>query len=283
MNMKIGFVLLHYNNVEVTKTAVQYIQRLSNGYQVQIIIVDNCSPNKSGGELKELYKDLNNIYVILNEENAGFAKGNNIGYLYAKSIGCDTIVVMNSDVFIKDFGFCKKLENEIRKRNAHIIAPRIIGKNGDQNPHRDYRIKTFSVLRIFLYNIVLSIVYMIPILNRKIALLLNKKNKVMPSKQADKIWAPHGSCVIYTKQWIEREDIAFLPVTFMYFEEDILAEYISKKKYSIQGSKELIVYHVEDASVDSVSSTAVDKKRFVSKCMVLSVASFLKMRLFNIY
>lgn len=278
--MKIGFALLHYNNIMVTKTAVEYLQKLNCHEQIQIIIVDNCSPNGSGEALIELYKASNNVHVILNTENIGFAKGNNIGYLYAKNIGCDAIVVMNSDVFIKDFGFCEKLEARIAEESAYIIAPRIIGKCGDQNPFRKHRIRTRSVLRILGYNLVISCVYKIPTLNEKVAVMLNKRKnrKVAHQRQENEIWAPHGSCIVYTKKWIEKENIAFVPITFMYFEEDILAEYISKRKYKIEYAKELIVYHMEDASIDSISSISVDKRRFISSCMVSSIASFLKFR-----
>lgn len=283
--MKIGFTLLHYNNIIVTKTAVQYLQKLNCDVQIEIIIVDNCSPNKSGTELLELYKTSNNIHVILNKENIGFAKGNNIGYSYAKSIGCDTIVVMNSDVFIKDLEFCRKLEKRVTEESAYVIAPRIIGKCGNQNPYRIHRIKTLSVLRILGYNLAISCVYRIPILNETIAIMLNKRkhSKYMSPKQEGEIWAPHGSCVIYTKKWIEKEDIAFVPITFMYFEEDILAEYISKRKYKIEYVQDLMVYHMEDASIDSLSSKSVSKRRFISRCMVLSTTSFLKFRIHKKY
>lgn len=49
-----------------------------------IIIVDNCSPNGSGKQLEKMYSKCINITVIINEENQGFAKGNNLGYQYIK-------------------------------------------------------------------------------------------------------------------------------------------------------------------------------------------------------
>lgn len=48
-----------------------------------------------------------------------------------------------------------------------------------------------------------------------------------------KDFVPHGSCIIFNKKWIEKEDFAFVPITFLYYEEEILYSYIKKNKYSM--------------------------------------------------
>lgn len=52
--------------------------------KVSIVIVDNASANGTGRELQQLYQGAENIYVILNPENLGFARGNNVGFEFAK-------------------------------------------------------------------------------------------------------------------------------------------------------------------------------------------------------
>ena len=95
--MKIAFSLLHYNNMQVTEAAVSYLQKLDGIDACEILIVDNCSPNGSGIELKKKYAEFPNIHVILNDKNGGFAYGNNIGYSFAKeNLRCDIIAVMNN-------------------------------------------------------------------------------------------------------------------------------------------------------------------------------------------
>lgn len=284
--MRIGFTLLHYNNIEVTKCAVKYINELNYKDRTLIVIVDNCSPNGSGKELEEFYKGSDNIHVLLNTENVGFAKGNNVGYLYAKSLGCDTIVVMNSDVFIEDKYFCRTLENLLSKQETDVIAPRIVTENGDQNPFREDRLRNINVIGILIYNICLSVLYKLPKANGFVSSLLDKRQERIKkikrghdSESKKKIWAPHGSCVIYTDNWICKEDAAFLPYTFMYMEEDILAEYIYEKKYKICYAEDLKVYHAEDASVNSAKKTSLSKRKFISACMVSSSIELLKIRL----
>lgn len=279
--MKIAFTLLHYNNIEVTKEAIDYLKRLNNSNDVKIIVVDNCSPNKSGELLREIYCGEKNIHVIINKENSGFAKGNNIAYTYAKKIGCEIIVVMNSDVFIKEHDFCARLENIVRREKSEIIAPKIIGVCGNQNPFRTERLSTRKALQMLAYNVFLSVIYEIPGINELVAKKLDERKKVEHNnskRNEEQIWAAHGSCVIYTKEWIENEDFAFVPGTFMYFEEDILAEYVAKKHYRIVYKKEVEVFHMEDASVNASSNNSLQKRRFICKNMVQSISLFLKNR-----
>ena len=76
MQSKIVFVILHYCAVQSTIDAVESIRKYSS---TEIVIVDNASPDKSGFELLRKYSHAPNIYVILNQSNEGFARGNNIG------------------------------------------------------------------------------------------------------------------------------------------------------------------------------------------------------------
>ena len=85
MNESVYFVILHYQTVSETTQCVSSIINNIEYDNKHIIIVDNSSPNKSGTYLKEYYKYDKNIEVIINKENLGFAKGNNIGYAYARN------------------------------------------------------------------------------------------------------------------------------------------------------------------------------------------------------
>ena len=65
------------------------------------MIVDNGSSNNSGKLIDSKYKDMSNIHVILLKDNLGFAKGNNIGFQYAKKeLNCDFICMLNNDTIL---------------------------------------------------------------------------------------------------------------------------------------------------------------------------------------
>ena len=106
--MEISFVVLHYQDLETTNECVNNICQLKKSTDVNIVIVDNNSPNNSGLELKNTYSNSKNIHVLCNPVNEGFAKGNNLGYSYAKNeLQSKIIVVMNNDVMIIQHNFIR--------------------------------------------------------------------------------------------------------------------------------------------------------------------------------
>ncbi|HPT59922.1 MAG TPA: glycosyltransferase family 2 protein [Fervidobacterium sp.] len=95
------FVVLNYIDYEMTTRAVQNIVKSVTGYQnYGVLIVDNCSPNGSYEVLKERFVDIDNVFVIKNEKNEGYAKGNNFGakYIERRFRNCKYIAIMNPDV-----------------------------------------------------------------------------------------------------------------------------------------------------------------------------------------
>lgn len=95
------FVVLNYIDYEMTSRAVQNIKKSVTGYQdYGVLIVDNCSPNSSYEILKGRFMDINNVFVIKNEKNEGYAKGNNFGvrYIEQRFKNCKYIAIMNPDV-----------------------------------------------------------------------------------------------------------------------------------------------------------------------------------------
>lgn len=279
--MKIAYTLLHYNNTAVTREAVRWLLEQKRADEIEIIIVDNASPNNSGVALRQDYAGQAHIHVLLNSENVGFAKGNNLGYRFARDeLHCDTVVVMNNDVFIKDSCFTEKLADAVSENDADILAPVIQGRDGNQNPLRFAPVGNKKVLKLLVYNAALSVAYRIPGIRTSVASYLNRRVKTRAGTKCNTSGriVPHGACVIYTPSWVQKEECAFLPCTFMYFEEDILAEYCQQKDYKIVYRAELEVHHVEDASVDYSKSSSVDKRKFIATNMTKSIWQLVKMR-----
>ena len=94
---RFGFVVLHYCTLDMTKKCIAAIQEKMAQTDYEIVVVDNASGNGTGKELAECYKNTEHVTVLLSEENLGFAKGNNLGYVYAReNLHCDFICVMRS-------------------------------------------------------------------------------------------------------------------------------------------------------------------------------------------
>ena len=261
----ICFVVLHYQNLDVTHTCISYLRKLRGILNEHIIIVDNGSPNGTGLSLKREYEEDSVISVIISRENLGFAKGNNLGYDYAKNIlGAELIVVMNSDVYIKDEDFIRKLYSAKNdNKNIAIAAPDIINRQGCHcNPMIIPPISRNSIVKIWRESFIRYILYSVPIINKKLWVRAQKKefwekeNRVGWDHDISDI-VPDGSCIIYFPNWVRKEEFAFVPITFMYAEEHILYEYLKHNEYESIYLHCLQVFHMEGATTGTLTKSNI--------------------------
>jgi GT2 family glycosyltransferase/glycosyltransferase involved in cell wall biosynthesis len=94
---KISIVLITYNNLEYTKSCVESIFSYSRYPNLQLIVVDNHSQDGTIEYLRELQSRKSNVQVIFNQENKGFAGGNNVGLKVADG---EYIVFLNNDTVV---------------------------------------------------------------------------------------------------------------------------------------------------------------------------------------
>ncbi|MGO5325747.1 glycosyltransferase family 2 protein [Collinsella sp. LCP19S3_C6] len=101
MSRSLSIIVLVYNSAEDAQVCVDKL--LSFEFPLQVVIVDNCSPDGSFVALKERYKDSQRVDVIQTDVNRGYSAGNNCGIRYAmERYGSDSVAVMNPDVLIPD-------------------------------------------------------------------------------------------------------------------------------------------------------------------------------------
>lgn len=282
----ICFIILHYMVKEETIKCVDSIMNRETE-NIRIIIVDNYSPNNSGKELFDLYQDNEFVDVLLHNENAGFANGNNIGYSYTKEkYNPDFMIIMNNDVELDSDNFYQKLYSIYEDEKFQILGPDIYSTTYElhQSPKR---------LSHYTYEEVLNLHQKFE-RNRKESFLLKlkvwlKSNDFLRSfvyqsrtkrKSIDfsKIYynVPlHGSCVIYSKDYIEKEEYAFYPGTFFYYETEILDYICDKKGYKTIYYPELKVLHHQNVSTNVVYDNMMKKTLFANKCNFDSTGVFL--------
>ncbi len=92
---KIATILLNYNGYADTMAAIESIR--SSSVPVDIVLVDNASPNGDGVRFQ---RELSDVKLILSDENLGFSGGNNLGIAYALENGYEFIVLLNNDTVI---------------------------------------------------------------------------------------------------------------------------------------------------------------------------------------
>ncbi|MFJ5964372.1 glycosyltransferase [Bacillus sp. NPDC093026] len=95
MKGKTSIVMLTYNELHLTKKCIDSIKQHTPSEQYELIIVDNASTDGT----KEYIRELEDVIVIENEENQGFAKGCNQG---AKRATGDSILFLNNDTMVTE-------------------------------------------------------------------------------------------------------------------------------------------------------------------------------------
>lgn len=258
-------MILHYKVADVTEKCVDCL--LQQKYEkFHVIILDNASDNGSFEYLCSKYKGYENVELLALERNFGFAKANDVGYIIAKhKYNADMIVIMNNDVMITDFSFCKKLDEYSKKEEFDIMGPDIVNLDGrHQNPNRQCVIGKNAVSKaIFVTRCKLAANVLLHgiIRGRKTGVIANAQQN---SKEEQNV-PLHGSCLIFNKSFIEQHEFAFYPETFLYGEEEILYYFAQREGLKLLYQPQLSVCHQEDAATNSVLSSRKEKRIFELK------------------
>lgn len=273
---KFSFIILHYEAFNETVECVNSIEKNVNYDNYSIVIVDNNSPNRSGNLLKETYSSKRNVFVILNDENSGFAKGNNIGYEFAKkNLKADFVACINNDTIIRDSNFINSVIKLYDLNEFHIMGPDIITIDGiHQNP---YKLRAINLNEIYDYiknyrkNIIKDLLKMKIRSNKvlkNIYKMFNRSKTIIPNeyyKVEQENIVLHGAALIYSPLYIIEEDYAFYPDTFMYGEEQILYHICVIKGYKMIYNPITSIVHKEDGSTDYVLKNNAAKLKFIYK------------------
>lgn len=277
MLRKIVFVILHYRMPDLTRACIESITRLDKGREAKIVVVDNGSPDGSGQLLKQLYEDKENVKVLLLEENAGFANGNNLGYRYAREkLKAECIIVTNNDVLFHQKQFLSILQKKIEQRTEAVIGPDIVTPEGShQNPFR-VKLRTLPEVNkaIVVKNVFLFYFYLKKLLHleKRIHILEKLFDKKSELRRKSINWEEEqrnivlqGACLIFLPEYVRAEEDAFCRETFMYGEEEILADFCQKKGYQMIYTPQLCVTHLDGRTTGSYFETSVEKQIFIYK------------------
>ncbi len=279
---KIDFaiVVLHYQTLEMTKLCIWALQNTFIDKNFKIVLVDNASPNQTGKELINLYKDCKNIKVLLSSENLGFANGNNLGYRFVQeNYDTDFVAVINNDLLITQRDFFTKASEIYKEQPYWVLGPDIysLKANIHQNPTRiseltlpqleDIKRTTKFIIKHYNLYVLRQILGKLKskILKKKI----NLQNDLYQNSQVNPVL--QGACYVYSKDFMKKRNNAFNPETFMYFEEEILAHEVIDAGGKLIYSPLLNCIHLEDVSSDSVFGKGKKQEIWKHKNMLKSM------------
>ena len=142
--IKLGAVVLNYINYYDTIDCVESLLN-QKAIEMELVIVDNASPNNAFEILTEKYKNNSRISILKAPTNLGFAKGNNLGIRYAiEKLGCSDIFILNSDTILLEDNVCVEMMNEYRK-GVGLINPICVDVNKKFKSHMEDLRKIYSL------------------------------------------------------------------------------------------------------------------------------------------
>lgn len=239
---KTAIVILNYKSYELTIRLVKLIKTGSVlSKDDEIIVIDNNSPNESGTKLQEVANALGFI-LLISESNKGYSAGNNIGLKYAYFNGFEYALILNNDIeFHSDQTILiDTLTKMFEQSDIAIVSPIILSNEKKIVPHFT-RYPTFFNLSL-LYPFYRILDYF-------------SKGK----DETQKLYKPSGCCMMVRLDHMNKIDYLD-EKTFLYSEEDILAEKLRALKLSIYSCKEVKVIHNHSKTV----KTSFNKKHIMN-------------------
>lgn len=252
---EILIIAVIYNTYSETINFLKSIE--SQNYKfIKVNLVDNSEIPDSTFEKKLAAFKINIVY-LKSPKNLGYFGGAKYGLnvFLEKNDLPKFIIVCNVDVEIKQKGFFEKLSEIQIDSDSGVIAPAIISKRWktDSNPKiiaRYSRKKMNFFLFIssnrLIHNFYTALSYFkknLKFISSNI--IASNRNK---SKYANKnIYAPHGSFIIFYKQFFEKGG-TLNHISFLFGEEIFIAETARKLDLKVVYKPELIVSDSEHAS-----------------------------------
>jgi GT2 family glycosyltransferase len=253
-----------YNSYPKTLQFVESVHRCF-GSGIKLILVDNSEISPDSFFTRKINShDL--IIYIKTEKNLGYFHGAELGLMHF--LGHDPhyphwIMVCNVDITFETPSFLEHLTTFENNSDLGVIAPAIISNhwNTDLNP---FRLSRISLKKLYFYKIIYS-----NILFHNGYVLLHFVKKFMKGIfqwtlasgnviSNQKIYAPHGSCIIFNKKYFERGG-TLNHISFLFGEEIFVGETAKRLDLNILYVPELQVRHYEHSSIGNFISSKINK------------------------
>ena len=262
---KIVFVVLHYETLDDTKKCIDSLLKYLQDPRVQVVAVDNGSPNGKLQTIAPEYAGYEQIHFVYSEENLGFARGNNLGFRYAKqTLGAELIILANNDLVFEQEDFVEILARRQAETGFDVAGPKILslvdGKNQNPVGVQYHGLKDVNK-RIFKDSVLAFLC------NFNLDTFVQKLfAKEIPELQYEPgmEFQLHGACMFFAGKFIARYD-GLCDRTFMYGEENILKYMTVRDGMTMVYLEDVTVYHKEGSSTGQIYGKGKAKRKFYYK------------------
>ncbi len=121
----ISLVILNYNGREVLEKCLASVFRVDYP-SFSVIVVDN---NSADGSLEAAKTKFSKAVFIKNEQNRGFASGNNIGIRFSLERGADYVLLLNNDTEVASDFLTSLVAVSEENKKVGILSPVIFKGN----------------------------------------------------------------------------------------------------------------------------------------------------------
>lgn len=255
-----------YNSYPETIRFVESIDHcFDNG--VKLILVDNSEiiPDSFFTERIQTYDFITYLKAGI---NLGYFHGANLGLMHFLEHNPDYpqwIMVCNVDLTFETSSFLENLASFENISDLGVIAPAIISDKWktDLNPFCINRVplKKLKFLRVIYSNILLHNGYvLLHYVKRFMKMIFYKKPEYSKdnSKEPKKIYAPHGSCIIFNKKYFQRGG-TLNHISFLFGEEIFVGETAKRLGLNILYLPGFQVCHHEHSSIGNFISQKINK------------------------
>ncbi|MFO7445997.1 MAG: glycosyltransferase [Ignavibacteriaceae bacterium] len=122
--MDLSIIIVNYNVKEFLQNLIHSVYKASQNISCEIIVVDNASDDGSVEFLQEKFPE---IKLIVNKDNLGFSKANNIGLKEAKG---KYILLLNPDTLVREDTFEKMIDFFEQTNEAGLAGCKILNPDG---------------------------------------------------------------------------------------------------------------------------------------------------------
>jgi len=247
---------------------LRYLESLRSiqGEDFTLILVDNSERPAPSSFLDKIRKVPFTEYMK-SERNMGYFHGAWEGlkhYLRVNTAYPEWILVTNVDI-VFTAGFFSKLREYKDHQIPEVIAPAIISQrwNADYNPKlqkrytkRELQFYLFLYSSFILHNLFLLLAYLKKWIRGRSHPGVN--GAPGGSVRQKKIYAPHGSCIVFNKSYFLSGGTLELP-NFLFGEEILVAETAAQLGLDVLYDPEMVIFDHEHASTGFFISPKVNK------------------------
>jgi GT2 family glycosyltransferase len=259
-NLNIIFYCVNYINYREVCDFTKKVNELKQNEKCKIVIVNNSDITEFNNLVYNL-NQFNNVEIIHSPENLGYINGIYKGYIETNRKYHNTTqyhIMCNTDISFENEFFIENLFKIYTEEDEIVLAPKIVSKltGANQNPFLINRPTKLLFLKWKISHLN-SCFY---ILNNWLSMLKNKLRK-KSEKQSQKIYAPHGSFIIFKNTFFELDCTLQYP-KFLYGEEVFIGEQVFRLNKAIKYVNDLKVIHEEHTSTSLLGN---EKKRKIKR------------------